>query len=57
MYTEGACFVLGLIADEIKVSFLMVVLYLGGVVGQFTLLNTSSRFIFCVIRTILICPL
>ncbi len=31
MYTEGACFVLGLIADEIKVSCLMVVLYLGGV--------------------------
>ena len=31
MYTEGACFVLGLIADEIKVSCLMVVLSLGGV--------------------------
>ena len=29
MYTEGACFVLGLIADEIKVSSLMVVLSLG----------------------------
>ena len=30
MYTEGACFVLGLIADEIKVSCLMVVLSLAG---------------------------
>ncbi len=30
MYTEGACFVLGLIADEIKVSCLTVVPSLGG---------------------------
>ncbi len=29
MYTEGSCFVLGLIADELKVSCLMVVLSLG----------------------------
>ena len=29
MYTEGSCFGLGLIADEIKVSCLMVVLSLG----------------------------
>jgi len=31
MYTEGACFTLDSIADEIKVSCLMVVLSLGGV--------------------------
>jgi hypothetical protein len=31
MYTEGSCFGLDLIADEIKVSSLMVVLSLGGV--------------------------
>jgi hypothetical protein len=29
MYTEGVCFVLGLIADEIKVSCLTVVLSVG----------------------------
>jgi len=31
MYTEGSCFRLDLIADEIKVSSLMVVLSLGEV--------------------------
>jgi len=31
MYTEGSCFGLDLIVDEIKVSSLMVVLSLGGV--------------------------
>ena len=31
MYTEGACFGLDLIVDEIKVSSLMLVLSLGGV--------------------------
>jgi hypothetical protein len=31
MYTEGACFRLDLIVDEIKVSCLTVVPYLGGV--------------------------
>jgi hypothetical protein len=31
MYTEGSCFGLDLIADEIKVSSLMVVLSVGGI--------------------------
>ncbi len=31
MYTEGSCFILDLIVDEIKVSSLMVVFSVGGI--------------------------